>query len=879
MVKGKPYVHWKIKDETDLTNVDPAYLWGTVIETDKGPINEPVIIKNAEQGKRIFNYDFTPFFANGGRYIVVVRAYGQDSVDIPTEAVFSIVNEKDVEYLTVKYVNYEKNGEKIGTKSKGVIFIEEDTLDTDEPIAHSALEDMPEGCVEQYVAFSAGRWRITTNDPSDDYYGKAIHYYYADVTQSGAASIITPEKYKTSSKQLTAAKKELELRTERKAEVEAAYPNAESDYNSAMSAYEPLQAEVDRLKGILSTAEPTSTEYQDAEAALPDAEAAAIAAFAAVKETKPDADLVLNARAALEEQQVVVDNLTQEVGKYQVLKAEIFADVDGEDRYYYAGTKSDAAIPANELEFTFTKAFNQSLVKQLKKTVKDVIPKGEELVHLRTKYPGDFEIPIAINPDTRGVGYRISIQESDNYTLLLSGANTPKNIATRINERAENITATITKMGEVFNSLLLGTLQEPPKNLETKEYYPYTEEDGTTIINNSALYDELAMSLPVDSIFSPISKDKYDLDVFRMELAEVQDYFAEGSNGPWNIEQFRIPQKKQVAAHEEALSYLSSVKLAGIFCMYGENDIQQAYVDHVSTTEPGGMNSEEVCKWRQLIIGANAIDRIPSNAIDIQERALPLYDKAIAADNQYIMYLGQGLIDDGYVPATRPSGFLKDDGEVDKDALALSKANFEGGKDYQLLPYQCTQYIAGLRSGLFYGASIFGGQDIKRIRGVGNLEIAPLFADENKVLWQPDTYVLLNEYGVLTFTNEYGQISLTDGVTTRQDPLQEDEEGVVSIVKYAQHNVHEVLLQYIGRNITGDLQTGMEVEVRNVLNSMYATDKTLIDLPDEGYSAFDVEIVLAPKSNTQQLLSKVYVYLKLTPVHALRQIEVELTVQ
>ena len=71
----------------------------------------------------------------------------------------------------------------------------------------------------------------------------------------------------------------------------------------------------------------------------------------------------------------------------------------------------------------------------------------------------------------------------------------------------------------------------------------------------------------------------------------------------------------------------------------------------------------------------------------------------------------------------------------------------------------------------------------------------------------------------------------------------------------------------------------MEVEVRNVLNSMYATDKTLIDLPDEGYSAFDVEIVLAPKSNTQQLLSKVYVYLKLTPVHALRQIEVELTVQ
>ena len=37
MVKGKPYVHWKIKDEVDLTEIDPTYLWGTVIETNKGP--------------------------------------------------------------------------------------------------------------------------------------------------------------------------------------------------------------------------------------------------------------------------------------------------------------------------------------------------------------------------------------------------------------------------------------------------------------------------------------------------------------------------------------------------------------------------------------------------------------------------------------------------------------------------------------------------------------------------------------------------------------------------------------------------------------------------------------------------------------------------
>ena len=866
MVKGKPYVHWKIKDETDLTDVDPTYLWGTVVETDKGPIDEPVIIKSVEQGKRIFNYDFSPFFANGGRYIVVVRAYGQDSNNMPEQAKFSIVNDKDIEYLTVEYVMYEKENEEgkivtVNSKSQGIIYIKEDTLDSDEPIAASALEDMPEGYVEQYVAFSAGRWRITDSNKYSNYYGKAVHYYYADITKTGKDSVIDADVYKEVYKKLDIKRLALEKAnkelSDKESELGTTYNDAKAAYNSASDAYD---AAVTAYNNASEEDKPAA--QADVEAAL----ATKTAAYEPFSVLDSINTKIINTEADISE-------LEAEAGKYKVLQAECWPDADDQDHYYYAGTEEINANPVNELEFTFTKAFNQSLVKQLKHTVRGVIEKGEELINLKTKYPGDFEIPIAVNLDKRGVGYRISIQESNDYTLLLSGANTPKYITNRINERAENIVATTTKAGETLNSLLLGNLQHPPRDAETGEYYPFIDESETPIVDNSALYDEIAMTLPVGSVFAPISEDKIDLETFEMRLSEIQDYFSEGSNGPWDVKSFRIPSRKRVAAHENALSYLSNVKLAGIFCLYGENNVQQVYVDHVSTTEPSGMNSEEVCKWRQLIIGANAYDRTPDSGMRIEERALPLYDKAIAADNQYIVYLGQGLIDDGYIPETRASEFSED-----ADLIA-TKANFEGGKDYQLLPYQCVQYIAGLRSSLFYGASIFGGQEIKKIRGVGNMEIAPLFSDEDKVLWQPDTYTLLNEFGVLTFTNEYGQISLTDGVTTRQDPLQEDEEGVVSIVKYAQHQVHEILLKYIGRNITGDLQTGMEVEVRNVLNNMYGTDKTLIDLPEEGYSAFDVQIVLAPKSNTQQLLSKVYVYLKLTPVHALRQIEVELTVQ
>ena len=55
MVQGVPYTHWKIKDIVDLSEIDPVYLWGTVVETDKGPLDQPVFITNADQAKKIFN--------------------------------------------------------------------------------------------------------------------------------------------------------------------------------------------------------------------------------------------------------------------------------------------------------------------------------------------------------------------------------------------------------------------------------------------------------------------------------------------------------------------------------------------------------------------------------------------------------------------------------------------------------------------------------------------------------------------------------------------------------------------------------------------------------------------------------------------------------
>ena len=748
MVYDKPYIHWKINDEAlNTANIDPTYLWGTIIESDKGPIDTPVFITNASQAKRIFNYNLDPFFANGGRYVVVVRAYGVTEAGFkPKESVFDFTLDADFKYAYVDY-EYYKDGDDTPKATVDVIASTKDTLHP-----KVAKKDTPQSDIETfYVAFSLGRWRECYED------GRIKYYYEKKI---GNVTEV----------------------------IEAAYVVDEDKYYD-------------------------------------------------INDCNP---------------------------------------YNSETKKYTVKTPTEGQDAPSSVWPVYTKAFNESEVNKVL-TVKPFTAEiGDAVIHVESNSPGDFEIPVTVGVDVRQ-GYRVSIKESEDYTIMLSGATTLK-----YNERAQNIHAELTPKGEAVESVLTGKVIPAPSSENEDEFIPLETEDGTSQLQAYKDYLEaLEKKPPVGSVFAYVNPKTLKQESFSFKLAETTTYMAEGTNGPWDKSLFRIPEEYAIPAHEEALSHLANVKLSGIFCNYGEEQIQKLYVDHVSTTEPEGMNSAEVCKWRELIVGANDNDRTPDDQLG---RIFNLYDKAIAFDNQYIIYLAQGLIDTGFVPQANKRLIVDEnndpvlDNNGNKQYISLKDAG-EVELQYQLLPYQTVQYIAGLRSGLFYGDSIFGGEDKKRIRGVGKLSIAPLIKGENKVFWQPDIYKELNQYGCLTFTEDYGQISLTDGVTTRQSPLEQDEEGVVSIVKYAQHAVHETLQKYIGRNITGDLQTGMEVEVRNVLNVMYTVDKTLIDLPDEGLSAFDVEVVMVPKSDANQILSKVYVYLKLTPVHALRQIEVELTVQ
>lgn len=498
--------------------------------------------------------------------------------------------------------------------------------------------------------------------------------------------------------------------------------------------------------------------------------------------------------------EVTFNVIPKSANSYKYVKATADGKVDTTDVY-----KNKKGV---SVQRTYADGDNGTII-AAKEIATKTIDEGTPLIKIEAIYPGDYNINLVLYQNILYKGYNLTLSEEDNGYITINNATDLLNIANRINDRRLNVFASLTDEG--------------------KEVVTVTR--ASPSITNDDLSDAVIGQILV--------KNPDDLtETYSIELAEIDDfYLPNGSNGEWDAENERIPSKFQARAHREGLELLRAYRVSGIFCMYGEDAIQREYVLHGydATTPNKGMNNDETCKWRTILLGANEED---INSV------VSLSSKAVALNNQYILLLGQGLI--------------------------------ENGK--KLMPYECTQYIAGLRASLFYGDSIFGGQKRKEIKGVyDNLRIAPLLSYETSVVWQPEVYTELNEAGVLTFTEDYGRLTLTDGVTTRQDPNEEDEEAVMNILKYAQNAVYDVCVTYIGRNITADTQASLEMEISSVLQTMLSEDQTLIVLSDEGLSAYEVEVVMNPRSI--QLLGKVQVYLKITPVHALRQIEVEMTVQ
>lgn len=481
-------------------------------------------------------------------------------------------------------------------------------------------------------------------------------------------------------------------------------------------------------------------------------------------------------------------------------------NIAGSSVKFQACDATTGVIPEPEENVT-PKTYGYNEVYDTKEQEEVTIPAGTPVITIDAKFPGDYPLSLVLYQNLTSNGYNITLEEENNGYVSINNATDLINIVNRINDANLNAYASLTEKGAEIAEITRAS----PKIADSE-------------FSNVAIGQILAL----DANTPKYTVELQDVDAGAFQL---------GSNGEWDDANQRVSEDYRVKAHKEALESLRLLNIAGIACLYGEDTIQREYLLHGNDpSDPYvGMNSNIVCKWRYIVIGANDIDR---------DSIIALKDKAASIDDQYVLFMGQGLIDGNTI----------------------------------LKPYECTLYLAGLRAKLHYGDSIFGGQSRKAIKPVSTrLRIAPLLAYEDAIIWEPLTYTELNEAGVLTFTSEYGQLTFTDGVTTRQSGNEEDEEGVVNILKYIQHGVQNICTRYIGRNINSDLQAGLEMSIATFLESMTSGDQTLIALPDEGIPAYEVEVVMNPRST--QLVGKIYVYLKVTPVHALRQIEVEMTVQ
>ena len=792
MVVGKPYIHFKINNEPIEEVVDYNYTWATTVEAKKGPINTPTYIESAAQAYSIFGIDMRPYFAQNPKSLIMVRVAASSLTDAPRKGTYSFSTEAPITIYRAEQL--EVTSQKIvqtGAKDNNGVIIKE----------HDDTNNID----------------VYEHDTVD--YTHKMFYVLDDddnvvpvIQRRTSDGVVIPGQYIDS---WTAAGYEI---TKDDVKVAAGQDIADPDDSSIILKHGKKEHTVENL--------------------------------------------------------IEGDGMDDGTFDPEDYKQDLTAS-----NIYYENEINALYIPREY-----------------------VIPKGTPLITLESKFEGTYNTSITcgIDPsDTTGAsGYRFVISQEGHSSIVIRNATDVQKIVNRINDAGMDIIAKTTIPGEMISM----AMHSYPTAIDTEAAtIPLVSSDNVTetstiVFNKSKTYQIITSPIAENTFIGLADEPKTtivdDKEVIKhnyqylqnKHLKAIENYnnnkttikptiepvnyainfvqageqpLLNGSKGPWDKVTDRIASQYQAEAHADGLKTLQRIRIAGVFCMYGEDAIQRAYVEHgVNSIEPEkGMNNNETCKWRTILLGANA-----DNRSDIASLA----SKARSLNNQYILFLGHGLIDTGM------TGYVSTLSQTEK-------VNYIGASsDNQLLPYECTQYIAGLRSKLDYGESIFGGQGRKRIRGVGDLEIAPLTSYDKEYYWDPINYTKLNEAGVLTFTEDYGNITLTDGVTTVSSTREEeDEEGVMNILKYAQNAIYDVCLPYIGRNIDADLENSITTGIEKVLEEMKTTDQTLIDTHE--YPAYTVNVSLGSRRN--QLLGRIYVYVTICPVHAVRQIEVEMTVQ
>jgi len=136
---------------------------------------------------------------------------------------------------------------------------------------------------------------------------------------------------------------------------------------------------------------------------------------------------------------------------------------------------------------------------------------------------------------------------------------------------------------------------------------------------------------------------------------------------------------------------------------------------------------------------------------------------------------------------------------------------------------------------------------------------------------------MYNEHGVLTFRSDDDGVRIREGITTAQNNnyAAEDEIAVTRIVRHAKYIVYDKCYAMLGENISNTFQKDLESSLAVALDQM-KSEGALIDVPEDGLSAYEINVQVTPR--TLQRQGKVIVDISMTPVHAARTITARIVV-
>lgn len=300
-------------------------------------------------------------------------------------------------------------------------------------------------------------------------------------------------------------------------------------------------------------------------------------------------------------------------------------------------------------------------------------------------------------------------------------------------------------------------------------------------------------------------------------------------------------------AYREAFDILANKDILGVATL-SNNEVVQGELDEYIKK----MIDPEVYRYRMGVTGFckypeedSLGNQNSTDVIDITD----LTEATVHLDNPFMVMIGQGV-----------------------------RFEEENGSIYNLLPHEAVQLYTGLRSALFYGESVYGGNPKKVLVGVK--DVLPLVPD---TVSSKSDIEMCNKSGLMTFKKEYEEITFLEGVTTAQDSPVLSHESVVIIVLNVLKRLVRVSKPYQGEPVTEDLKSSLINALNDELKNITDTDKTLVALEDYNIPPYAVEVettVIAGFNDAGEYIRETHylVTVKIVPIGTLRSITLSVIV-